>query len=69
MAPPGYVNHALKFYDMAISETPILDTGRDKRPLGALTIVPIRTIGKSNTTAIYSDEEKKLLEKFYADTV
>ena len=54
---------------MAISETPILDTGRDKRPLGALTIVPIRTIGKSNTTAIYSDEEKKLLEKFYADTV
>ena len=69
MAPPGYVKHALKFYEIAIKDTPILENGRDNRPLGALTIVPIRTIGQSNQTAVYDDKEQTLLKDFYKKIV
>lgn len=69
MAPPGYVKHALKFYEMAINETSILDIGRDNREMGALTIVPIRTMGQSDTTAVYTDYEQELLKEFYANII
>ena len=70
MAPPGYVRSAIAFYHKAISETDILSIhDLTKKPYGTVSVVPIRTMGQSNETAVYDKSEQKLLNQFFTEIV